>query len=208
VEALKAAVAGKMDVSMTSSSFVSSQVGQEMKELGILGGLLSLFMIMIYIAFRFQFKFSVGAVVSLAHDTILTLGFFALTRMNFDLTVLAAVLAVIGYSLNDTIVVADRIRENFRLLRGLEPDEIINISITQTMARSIITSLTVVLVLLALFFVGGEVVRGFSAAMLVGVFFGTTSSIYVAASILMYMKVSRHDLLVPVKKQEELDSMP
>jgi len=203
---LKAAT--KMDVGTTSSSFVSSQVGQEMKELGILGGLLSLFMIMIYIAFRFQFKFSVGAVVSLAHDTILTLGFFALTRMNFDLTVLAAVLAVIGYSLNDTIVVADRIRENFRLLRGLEPDEIINISITQTMARSIITSLTVVLVLLALFFVGGEVVRGFSAAMLVGVFFGTTSSIYVAASILMYMKVSRHDLLVPVKKQEELDSMP
>jgi preprotein translocase subunit SecF len=206
VEVLKAAT--KLDVTITSSSFVSSQVGQEMKELGVLGGLLSLFMIMLYIAFRFQFKFSVGAVVSLAHDTILTLGFFALTRMNFDLTVLAAVLAVIGYSLNDTIVVADRIRENFRLLRGLEPAEIIDISITQTMARSIITSLTVVLVLLALLFVGGEVVRGFSAAMLVGVFFGTTSSIYVAASILMYMNVSRLDLVVPVKKQEELDSMP
>lgn len=206
VEVLKAAT--KLEVTTTSSSFVSSQVGEEMKQLGILGGLLSLFMIMIYIAFRFQFKFSVGAVVSLAHDTILTLGVFSITQLNFDLTVLAAVLAVIGYSLNDTIVVADRIRENFRLLRGVEPDEVIDISITQTMARSIITSLTVVLVLVALLTVGGEVVHGFSIAMLAGVFFGTTSSIYVAASILMYMKVSRLDLVVPVKKEGELESMP
>ncbi len=207
VKILKAA-AGKMELTMTSSSFVSSQVGQEMKELGILGGLMSLIMIMIFIAFRFQFKFSVGAVIALAHDMILTLGFFALTRMNFDLTVMAAVLAVTGYSLNETIVVADRIRENLRLLRGLEPSEIIDISITQTMARSIMTASMVVLVLLALLLVGGEVVHGFSAAMLVGVFFGTTSSIYVTANTLLYMKISRHDLIVPVKKQDELDSMP
>jgi preprotein translocase subunit SecF len=200
--------ATSLETSLTSSAFVSSQVGSEMKELAILGGLLSLFLIMIYIAMRFQFKFSIGAVVSLAHDTILTLGFFSLTQMNFDLTVLAAVLAVIGYSLNDTIVVADRIRENFRLIRGIEPAEVIDISITQTMGRSIITSLTVVLVLFALFFLGGEVVRGFSVALLVGVFFGTTSSIYVAAAILMYMNVSKQDLMLPVKKQEELDAMP
>jgi preprotein translocase subunit SecF len=206
IDILKSAT--PLEASLTSSAFVSSQVGDEMKELAILGGLLSLFLIMIYIAMRFQFKFSVGAVVSLTHDTILTLGFFSITQMSFDLTVLAAVLAVIGYSLNDTIVVADRIRENFRLIRGIEPAEVIDISITQTMGRSIITSLTVVLVLLSLFFLGGEVVRGFSVALLVGVFFGTTSSIYVAAAILMYMNVSKQDLMLPVKKQDELDAMP
>lgn len=197
-----------LDVTEKGSAFISSQVGQEMKELGILGGLLSLFMIMIYVAMRFQFKFSVGAVLSLIHDTLLVLGFFSLTRMNFDLTVLAAVLAVIGYSLNDTIVVFDRVRENFRLLRGFNPDEVIDISITQTMGRSIITSLTVVLVMIALLLVGGEVVRGFAIAMLLGVFFGTSSSIYVACAILMYMHISRQDLLVPVKKDDELESMP
>lgn len=197
-----------VDVEVTGSSYVSSQVGQEMKELGILGGLLSLFMIMLFIAFRFQFKFSVGAVIALAHDMVLTLGFFALTRMTFDLTVMAAVLAVTGYSLNETIVVSDRIRENLRLLRGVEPMEIIDISITQTMARSIITASLVCLVLLALLLVGGEAVHGFSAAMLVGVFFGTTSSIYVTANSLLYQKISRQDLMVPVKKQDELDSMP
>jgi preprotein translocase subunit SecF len=196
------------EITMKSSSFVSSQVGEEMLELGFLGGLLSLFMIMIYVAMRFQYKFSVGAVVSLLHDTILVLGFFSITRMNFDLTVLAAVLAVIGYSLNDTIVVADRVRENFRLLRGIDPAEVIDISITQTMGRSIVTSLTVVLVLIALLLVGGEVVRGFAVALLVGVFFGTSSSIYIACAILMYLNVSKQDLMPPVKKDEELDAMP
>jgi len=206
LEILKGAT--DLEVEVTGSSYVSSQVGQEMKELGILGGLLSLFMIMMFIAFRFQFKFSVGAVVALTHDMILTLGFFALTRMTFDLTVMAAVLAVTGYSLNETIVVSDRIRENLRVLRGVEPMEIIDISITQTMARSIITASLVVMVLLALLLVGGEAVHGFSAAMLVGVFFGTTSSIYVTANMLLYLKISRQDLLVPVKKQEELDALP
>lgn len=206
MDALKKATT--LDITQKGSSYISSQVGQEMKEMGILGGLLSLFMIMMFIAFRFQFKFSVGAVAALTHDMILTLGFFALTRMTFDLTVMAAVLAVTGYSLNETIVVSDRIRENLRLLRGVEPMEIIDISITQTMARSIMTASMVVLVLLALLLVGGEAVHGFSAAMLVGVFFGTTSSIYVTANMLLYQKISRHDLMEPVKNKEELDSMP
>jgi len=190
------------------SEFISSQVGDELKEQGGLGMLVALGMIMIYIALRFQFKFSVGAVISLVHDTILTLGFFSITHMNFDLTVLAAVLAVIGYSLNDTIVVADRIRENFRIMRGVEPAEVIDIAITQTMARSIVTSLTTLLVLLALFFFGGDVVHGFSVALIVGIFFGTTSSIYVAASILMYLHISKEDLMPPVRDQEELDAIP
>ena len=190
------------------SEFISSQVGDELKEQGGLGMLVALGMIMIYIALRFQFKFSVGAVVSLVHDTILTLGFFSITGLNFDLTVLAAVLAVIGYSLNDTIVVADRIRENFRVMRGIEPAQVIDIAITQTMARSIITSLTTLLVLVALFFFGGDVVHGFSMALIVGIFFGTTSSIYVAASILMYLNISKEDLMPPVKDQEELDAIP
>lgn len=196
------------EITLKGSAFISSQVGAEMMELGTLGGLLSLFLIMIYVAMRFQFKFSVGAVLSLLHDTVLVLGFFSLTGMNFDLTVLAALLAMIGYSLNDTIVVFDRVRENFRLIRGVEPAEVIDISITQTMGRSIVTSLTVVLVMIALLLVGGEVVRGFAVTMLVGVFFGTTSSIYVASAILMYMHISKQDLMPPVKAKEELDALP
>lgn len=196
------------EIQLKESGFVSSLVGDELREKGGLGMLVALGMIMMYIALRFQFKFSVGAVVSLSHDAIITLGFFSITQMNFDLTVLAAVLAVIGYSLNDTIVVADRIRENFRVLRGTEPAEVIDISITQTMARSIVTSFTTLLVLLALFFFGGEVVRGFSTALIVGIFFGTTSSIYVAASILMYMKISKEDLMPPARDKEELDALP
>jgi preprotein translocase subunit SecF len=194
-------------VQLLSSGYVSSKVGDELKEQGGLGMLVALGMIMIYIALRFQFKFSVGAVVSLTHDAIITLGFFSLTGMTFDLTVLAAVLAVIGYSLNDTIVVADRIRENFRILRGLEPAEVIDVAITQTLARSIITSFTTLIVLIALYIFGGEVVRGFSVALMVGIFFGTTSSIYVAASILMYMHISKEDLMPP-KRDEELDAIP
>lgn len=200
--------AADAEITLKGSAFISSQVGAEMMELGTLGGLLSLFLIMIYVAMRFQFKFSVGAVLSLLHDTVLVLGFFSITGMNFDLTVLAALLAMIGYSLNDTIVVFDRVRENFRLIRGVEPAEVIDISITQTMGRSIVTSLTVVLVMIALLVVGGEVVRGFAVTMLVGVFFGTTSSIYVASAILMYMHISKQDLMPPVKAKEELDALP
>ncbi len=197
-----------MSATLKGSGFVSSLVGEELKEQGGLGMLVALGMIMIYIALRFQFKFSVGAVISLAHDTIIVLGFFSFFQLNFDLTVLAAVLAVIGYSLNDTIVVADRIRENFRIMRSLSPEELIDAAINQTLARSVITSLTTLLVLVALYYFGGEVVRGFSIALIVGIFFGTTSSIYVAAAILLYMNISKEDMLPPERDDEELDAMP
>jgi preprotein translocase subunit SecF len=170
--------------------------------------LVALIMIMIYIALRFQFKFSVGAVAALAHDVIITLGFFSLLQIDFDLTVLAALLAVIGYSLNDTIVVSDRIRENFRMLRKSDPLELINISITQTFSRTIITSLTTLLVLLALFIFGGEMIKGFAIALIVGVVIGTYSSIYVAANVLLYMHISKEDLMPPVKEGEEIDALP
>lgn len=196
------------EVELLSSGFVSSLVGDELKEQGGLGMLVALAMIMIYIALRFQFKFSVGAVASLAHDVIITFGFFALTQLDFDLTVLAAILAVIGYSLNDTIVVDDRIRENFRILRGLEAEEVIDISLTQTLTRTMITSLTTLFVLLALYFLGGQIVKGFSIALIVGIVIGTYSSIYVSASILMFMNITKEDLLPPVKDKEALDAIP
>ncbi len=196
------------EIELKSSSFVGSQVGDEMKEQGILGMLVSLGMITIFIALRFQFKFSVGAVLSLAHDSIVTLGFFSITQMDFDLTVMAAVLAMIGYSLNDTIVVADRIRENFRILRGCEPEEIIDIAVTQTLGRTLITSFTTLLVLLALFFFGGQAVYGFSIALIVGVVIGTYSSIYVAATVLMFMHISKEDMMPALKDKEALDAIP
>jgi preprotein translocase subunit SecF len=206
LQALRAATTAQIQVE--KSEFVGSQVGEELREQGGLGMLVALGMIMIYIALRFQFKFSVGAVASLAHDVVLTLGFFAVTQINFDLTVLAAILAVIGYSLNDTIVVADRIRENFRILRGKEPDEVIDIAVTQTLIRTTITSLTTLFVLFSLYYFGGEVVRGFSIALIVGVVVGTYSSIYVASSILMFLGITREDLMPPVKAQDELDAIP
>lgn len=196
------------EIELKSSSFVGSQVGDEMKEQGVLGMLVSLGMITIFIALRFQFKFSVGAVLSLAHDSIVTLGFFSITQMDFDLTVMAAVLAMIGYSLNDTIVVADRIRENFRILRGCEPEEIIDIAVTQTLGRTLITSFTTLLVLLALFFFGGQAVYGFSIALIVGVVIGTYSSIYVAATVLMFMHISKEDMMPALKDKEALDAIP
>ena len=196
------------EIELKSSSFVGSQVGDEMKEQGVLGMLVSLGMITIFIALRFQFKFSVGAVLSLAHDSIVTLGFFSITQMDFDLTVMAAVLAMIGYSLNDTIVVADRIRENFRILRGCEPEEIIDIAVTQTLGRTLITSFTTLLVLLALFFFGGQAVYGFSIALIVGVVIGTYSSIYVAATVLMFMHISKEDMMPVLKDKEALDAIP
>ena len=195
-------------VELKESGFVSSVVGDELREQGGLGMLVAMGMIMLYIALRFQFKFSVAAVLSLVHDTILVLGFFSVTGLSFDLTVLAAVLAMIGYSLNDTIVVADRIRENFRVLRGKTSEEVIDIAVTQTLARTMITSMTTLLVLLALYWFGGEILRGFSIALIVGIFFGTTSSIYIAAGVLLMMHISKEDLMPPVRDQEELDSLP
>ncbi len=196
------------EVERLGSGFIGSQVGEELREQGGLGMLVALIMIMIYIALRFQFKFSVGAVAALAHDVTITLGFFSLLQIDFDLTVLAALLAVIGYSLNDTIVVSDRIRENFRMLRKSDTVELINISITQTFSRTIITSLTTLLVLLALFIFGGEMIKGFAIALIVGVVIGTYSSIYVAANVLLYMHISKEDLMPPVQEGEEIGALP
>ena len=169
-------------VELRRIEFVGPQVGDELREQGGLAMSLALGLVMLYIAFRFQFKFAVGAVVALVHDVLITLGFFSITGMEFDLTVLAALLAVIGYSLNDTIVVSDRIRENFRKIRKAEPVEVVNISLTETLGRTLVTSLTTMLVLVALALFGGEMINGFAIALLVGVFIGTYSSIYVAAN--------------------------
>ncbi|MBN4053550.1 protein translocase subunit SecF [Haliea sp. AH-315-K21] len=196
------------DIELLRSEFIGAQVGDELRDQGGLGMLVALIMIMIYISLRFQFKFAVGAVVALAHDVIIVLGFFSLMQFDFDLTVLAAVLAVVGYSLNDTIVVSDRIRENFRLLRGVDAIETINISITQTFSRTIITSLTTLLVLVALLVVGGEMISGFAIALTVGVLIGTYSSIYVAANVLLFMHISKEDLIPAQKDDSELDALP
>jgi len=196
-------------VELRRIEFVGPQVGDELREQGGLAMLLALGLVMLYIAFRFQFKFAVGAVVALVHDVIITLGFFSLSGMEFDLTVLAALLAVIGYSLNDTIVVSDRIRENFRKIRRAEPIEVINISLTETLGRTLVTSLTTLLVLAALALFGGEMINGFAIALIVGVAVGTYSSIYVAANTLLLMGVSKEDLMIPVKEGgDQEDLMP
>ena len=188
--------------------FVGPQVGEELRDDGGLGMLFALVVVMVYVAMRFQFKFSVGAVAALAHDVIIVLGFFSVLGLDFDLTVLAAVLAVIGYSLNDTIVVSDRIRENFRKMRKGSALDVINNSLTQTLGRTLVTSLTTLLVLLALFFVGGELIHGFAIALIVGVLIGTYSSIYVAANVLLAMNIQKEDLMEPVKEGAEVDEMP
>ncbi|MEM5536582.1 protein translocase subunit SecF [Neptuniibacter pectenicola] len=195
-------------LTLRRNEFVGAQVGEELREQGGLGMLLALFMIMLYVAFRFQLKFSIGAVAALAHDVLIVLGFFALFKLDFDLTVLAAILAVIGYSLNDTIVVSDRIRENFRKMRKESAIEIMNASLSQTLGRTVVTSLTTLLVLVALAVFGGEMIHGFAVALIVGVFVGTYSSIYVAANVLMAMNVCREDLMPPEEKEQEIDDRP
>jgi preprotein translocase subunit SecF len=185
---------------LISSEYVGSQVGDELKEDSGLGLLLALGVVLIYVAMRFQLKFGVAAVLPLAHDVIIVLGCFALFQWTFDLTVLAALLAIIGYSLNDTIVVADRIRENFRRMRVGDSWEIINVSIHQTIGRTINTSGTTLVVLIALYIFGGEAINKFSLALIIGVVVGTYSSIYVAANLLIVFKVSRDDLALPVKE--------
>ncbi|MBT4520725.1 MAG: protein translocase subunit SecF [Halieaceae bacterium] len=194
-------------VELRRIEFVGPQVGDELKEQGGLAMLMALGMVMLYIAFRFQLKFAVGAVVALAHDVIITLGFFSVLGMEFDLTVLAAILAVIGYSLNDTIVVSDRIRENFRKLRRADSVEAINISLTETLGRTLVTSLTTLLVLTALALLGGEMIHGFAIALIVGVVVGTYSSIYVAANTLLILGVSKEDLVIPVKEGADQESL-
>ena len=190
------------ELSMRRVEFVGPQVGDELRDDGGLAVLYALVAILIYVMLRFEFRFSLGAVAALVHDVLLTVGFFSITQAPFDLTVLAAVLAVIGYSLNDTIVVFDRIRENFRKMRKATPIEVINSSINQTLSRTIMTSLTTLFVLLALFFVGGEVIHSFALALLVGVLIGTYSSIYIASSLLVLLNVTAKDLFDEDKEDE------
>ena len=188
------------DVEMRQSNFVGPAVGEELTEDAGLALIAALAVVMVYILFRFTKQFAVGAVVALAHDVIVVLGFFALFDWTFDLSVLAAVLAVIGYSLNDTIVVSDRIRENFRTVRKGTSLEIINRSLNQTLGRTLVTSFTTLLVLLALLFAGGEMIRGFALALTIGIVVGTYSSIYVAANVLVAMNITREDLVIPEKE--------
>jgi preprotein translocase subunit SecF len=196
------------EVELRRIEFVGPQVGDELREQGGLAMLLALGLVMFYVAFRFQFKFSVGAVVALIHDVIITLGFFSLMAIEFDLTVLAALLAVIGYSLNDTIVVSDRIRENFRKIRKALPIDVINVSLSETLGRTMVTSLTTLLVLVALALLGGDMIHGFAVALIVGVTVGTYSSIYVAANTLLLLGISKEDLMIPVKEGADLDDQP
>ncbi len=196
-------------IDMRRIEFVGASVGDELAEQGGLAMLTALICILIYVAFRFEWRFAVGSVIALFHDVLLTLGLFSILGLEFDLTVLAAILAVIGYSLNDTIVVSDRIRENFRKIRDTLPEEIINISLTQTLSRTFITSITTILVLAALFFKGGALIHGFASALLFGVFVGTYSSIYVASLVALSLGISREDLIPEVIEKEgaEQDEM-
>lgn len=188
------------DVTLVSSEFVGSQVGDELKENSGLGMLLALAVVLIYVGMRFQFKFGIASVIPLAHDVIIVLGLFALFQWTFDLTVLAALLAVIGYSLNDTIVIMDRIRENFRKLRIDDAEETVNRSIHETINRTINTSLTTLLVLMALYFLGGPAINNFAITLAIGVIVGTYSSIYVSANLLVVLGVTRTDMIVPPKE--------
>ena len=200
--------ASDSEIELQRIEFVGPQIGSELRDQGGLGMLVALGMILLYVAFRFQYKFALGAVAALAHDVVIILGLFSLLAWDFDLTVLAALLAVIGYSLNDTIVVSDRIRENFRGERGFEPEEIVNRSINQTLSRTLITSFTTLLVLFALFIFGGEMIRGFSQALIIGVLVGTYSSIYVVANMLLGLSITQDDLAIPEPEGLEFDDMP
>ena len=192
--------AGDQSVEMRRVEFVGPQVGEELTEDGGLAMLYALLGILIYVALRFQMRFSIGAIAALVHDVVITIGIFSVTQMDFDLTVLAALLAVIGYSLNDTIVVFDRIRENFHKMRKVAPIEVMNISLNQTLSRTIMTSVTTLLVLTALFLVGGKIIHGFSTALIIGVLLGTYSSIFVASPVTLALGITKEDLM-PVEKE-------
>ncbi len=185
--------------------FVGPQVGEELRENGGLAMLYAIFGILLYVAWRFEYRFSLGAVAALMHDVIITLGVFSVLGLEFDLSVLAAILAVIGYSLNDTIVVFDRIRENFRRMRKGEPVEVMNVSLNQTLTRTIITSVTTLLVLIALVLMGGEIIHNFAIALIVGVLIGTYSSIYVASPVVLGLGVSKEDLMPPEKEGDDFE---
>jgi preprotein translocase subunit SecF len=206
IHKMEAATGAKIEI--RSSEFVGPQIGDELRDDGGLGLLTAFVLVFIYVAIQFQWKFSVGAITALVHDVIITLGFFSLFQWDFDLTVLAAILALIGYSINDTIVIYDRIRENFRVLRKMDALDVVNISLTQTLGRSIMTSMTVMLVLVCLFMFGGELLRGFSSALIIGVLVGTYSSIYIAANITVGLGIAKEDLMPRPKEGAELDDAP
>ena len=193
-------------VELRRSEFVGPAVGQELTEKGGLALIVALAIVMVYIMLRFTGKFAIGAVIALVHDILIVVGLFAIFRMTFNLTELAALLAVIGYSLNDTIVVSDRIRENFRAIRRRKPIDVINLSLNQTLNRTLVTSLTTLLVLVALLIAGGDQVFGFALALTVGVIVGTYSSMFVAASTLLWLNMTSEDLAVPAK--QDADSTP
>ncbi len=195
------------DVELRRVEFVGPQIGDELRDDGGTAMLLALAGILIYVTLRFEFRFSVGAIIALVHDVVITVGIFSITRIEFDLTILAAILAIIGYSLNDTIVVFDRVRENFFKLRKTTAENSVNISINQTLSRTIVTSLTTLLVLVALFYFGGEIIHGFAFAMIVGVIVGTYSSIFVASSSLLMMGITREALLPPEKEGEDQEDI-
>lgn len=205
----RAEVAGKVmsvlkadvpTVSMLRQDFVGPQVGEKLAEQGTLAMIYALIGILLYVSVRFQFKFSVGAVLALVHDVTITLGIFSIFQFDFDLSVLAALLAIIGYSLNDTIVIYDRIRENFRKLRTGTPEEIVNQSINETLSRTMMTSITTMIVLVTLFFLGGTAISYFALALIVGVLVGTYSSIFVATNMVLWLKVTKQDLVVQQKE--------
>ena len=201
-------VGGDNPASVKRVEFVGPQVGEELRDQGGLGMLMALVGIMIYLAFRFQWKFGVGAIVSLIHDVVVTVGILAYFQITFDLTVLAAVLAIIGYSLNDTIVVFDRVRENFRVLRKATLIENINISTTQTLLRTMATSISTLLAIAALMIFGGDNLWGFSLALFIGVLAGTYSSIYIANVVLIWLNLSTEDLIPPANTEKEVDDRP
>lgn len=188
--------------------FVGPKVGEELTNDGGLALLYALIGILIYVAFRFEYRFALGSITALVHDVIITLGVFSILQIAFDLTVLAAILAVIGYSLNDTIVVFDRIRENFLSTRHIEPMPIVNDALNQTLARTLMTSLTTLLVLLALFYLGGEVMHSFAGALIIGVIIGTYSSIFVASTMILALGISKEDILPSEKEKKEIDARP
>ncbi len=197
-----------LNAEMRRVEFVGPQVGEELKNDGGLAMIYALMGIFIYVALRFQKRFSIGAITALVHDVLITLGFFSITRFDFDLTVLAALLAVIGYSLNDTIVVFDRVRENFRKYRKETPVEVFNVSLNQTLNRTLMTSLTTLLVLFALFIFGGEIIHSFATALIIGVLIGTYSSIYVASPVTLALGITKEDLMPVQKEGADLDTMP
>ncbi len=204
VEVLRGATS--QQITMQRMEFVGPQVGDELREQGGLAMLLALGLVLIYVGFRFQIKFAMGAVIALAHDVLIILGFFSITRLEFDLSVLAAILAVIGYSLNDTIVVSDRIRENLRKIRKMKPLGVIDVSLNETLGRTLVTSLTTMLVLTSLAVLGGDMIFGFAIALLVGVTIGTYSSIYVASTSLLALGVTKEDVAIPVKEGEDQEA--